>query len=248
VTAAAVYATASWLATRVAVRRLGPGDVEHRPLSQALATVASGIVQGARHVRERGPAARALLAITAQRFFSGLLFVSVLLLYTEQGYLHRGLTGLGETITATVAGGLVAALVTPAVTRRIGTQRWIVVVFTAAAGVTVAFLSPYRHWSLLLAGLGLGFAAQAAKICVDTLIQESIEDAFRGRVFSFYDTLFNLSFVSAAAVAAVVVPDDGRSALVVALVAGGYATTAMLYGVFVRLRSGAEPREPVLVV
>lgn len=247
VAAAAVYLTACWLATRIAVRRLGPTDrVTRQPLSHALGTVARGLLQGARHVHERPPAARALLAITAHRFFSGLAFVAVLLLYTEHGYLHGGFNGLGQTITATVAGSLVAALVTPRVTRRLGTQRWIVVVFAAAAVVTVAFLSPYRHWSLLLAGLGLGFTAQAAKICVDTLLQESIEDAYRGRVFSFYDTLFNVSFVTAAAVAAGVVPDNGRSFLVVALVAGGYAATALLYGVFVRLRTPGEPPEPVL--
>jgi MFS family permease len=245
--AAVVYLGAAWLATRIGARRLGPTTaVEPHPLSHALGTVVRGLVQGARHMRERPPAARALLAITAHRFFSGLGFVAVLLLYTEGGYLHRGFTGLGQTLTATVVGGLVAAVVTPRVTRRLGTQRWVVIVMAAAAAVAAAFLSPYTHWSLLVAGLGLGFTAQAAKICVDTLVQESIEDAYRGRVFSFYDTLFNVSFVSAAALAAVVVPDNGRSLVVVALIAAGYAVTALVYGTFVRLRAGSEPPEPVL--
>ncbi len=245
--AAAVYVTASYLATRITVRRLGPdGGIEPGPLSHAAGMVAHGLVQGAQHVRERGPAARALLAIGAHRLFSGLAFVSVLLLHTEQGYLHRGFGGLGQTVTATVTGGLVAALVTPWVTRRIGTQMWIVAVFVGAAFVTVAFMSPYTHWSLLVAGLGLGFAAQASKICVDTLLQESIEDAFRGRVFSLYDTMFNVSFVSSAGLAALVVPDDGKSLLVVALIAGGYAVTALVYGGFVLLRARSDGPEPVL--
>ena len=40
------------------------------------------------------------------------------------------------------------------------------------------------------------------KICVDTIVQETIDDAYRGRVFAVYDMLFNVSFVSAALFAA----------------------------------------------
>ena len=233
--AALVYAVASWLATLLGVRRLGPSaQVTREPLGRALGTVARGLLQGARHVAERAPAARALLAITAHRFFSGLLFVAVLLLYTKGGYLHGGFGDLGQTLTATVVGGLVAAVVTPRVTRSWGTQRWIVVVFAAAGVVSAVLLPLWTHPALVAAGLGLGFAAQASKICVDTLVQESVEDAYRGRVFSFYDTLFNVSFVAAAAVAAGLVPDDGRSPLVVVLISAGYALTALVYGLLVR--------------
>lgn len=247
VVAGVVYVAASLLATRIGTRRLGPTEqVVRQPLSHALGTVARGLVAGARHVRGCPPAARALLAITAHRFFSGISFVSVLLLYTAHGYVHRGFAGLGQTLIATVVGGLIAALVTPRITRAWGTQRWVVVVFGAAALITVGFFPPYRHWALLVAGLGLGFASQAAKICVDTLVQEAVDDAYRGRVFALYDTLINVSFVVAAALAAVVVPDNGRSLAVVALVAGGYAVTALVYGAFVRSRAPHEPQEPVV--
>ena len=39
-----------------------------------------------------------------------------------------------------------------------------------------------------------------------TLVQAGVDDAFRGRVFSLYDVIFNVAFVAAAAVAAVVLP------------------------------------------
>jgi hypothetical protein len=178
-------------------------------------------------VAERGPAARGLGAISAHRFFYGLSFVTTLLLYTEEGAIGLGFAGLGEVVVASVLGGLLAAAVTPAVTRRLGTQTWVTLVFAVAAVVEVAFGLPFTHAFFLVAAFFLGFAAQASKICIDTLLQESVEDDFRGRVFSFYDTLFNLSFVAAAAASAVLLPPDGKSYLVIGIIAGGYAVTAL---------------------
>jgi hypothetical protein len=245
--AAAGYVLAGLLAARIAAGRLGPSHAPaHARLRDALAAVAGGVAQGAQHVRERGPAARGLAAISAHRFFYGLSTVATLLLYTEQGAIGLGFTGLGQVVVVSVLGGLLAALATPRATRRLGTQRWIVIVFSVAAAVEVAFGLPYTHAAFLVAAFFLGFAAQASKICVDTLIQESVEDDFRGRVFSFYDTLFNVGFVAAAAASAVLLPPDGKSYLVIALVAGGYALTALLYGVATARQAALEPPEPVV--
>jgi MFS family permease len=245
--AALLYVGAALLARRMGRTELGP---DHPPLHErvwtALGGVAAGVLQGAAHVRQRGPAARALAAIAAHRFFYGLSFVATLLLYTEQGALHRGFAGLGEVVLASVVGGLLAALVTPRVTRRLGTQRWIVLLFAAAAVVEVCFGTPYTHPFFLVAAFCLGFVAQASKICVDTLVQESTDDDFRGRVFSFYDTLFNVSFVSAALASAVLLPPDGKSYLVIGIVAGGYAVTCAAYAVATARRIRTEPREPVV--
>jgi MFS family permease len=117
---------------------------------------------------------------------------------------------------------------------------------SVAAVVEVAFGAPYTHGFFLVAAFFLGFAAQASKICVDTLVQEAVDDDFRGRVFSFYDTLFNLSFVSAALASAVLLPPDGKSYAVIAIVAAGYAVTALVYGVATARRMPLEPPEPVV--
>jgi MFS family permease len=228
--AAAVYAATSLLAARIGRGRLGPEGAQARtPVSHALTTVAAGLLDGARHIRGHRPAAAVLVVIALHRFFSGLAFVLVLLVYTPNGFLRGGLGHLGETLTAVVAGGLVAAVVTPRIVRRIGAPAWVVLALVLAALVTGLCFPPYTQVWLVVAGAGLGFAAQAAKICVDTLVQESIDDAFRGRVFALYDTLFNVSFVAAAVLAAAVVPDDGHSLPVVALVATGYLVTALGY-------------------
>lgn len=248
VVAAAVYLGAGLLAATLGRERLGP-DVRTSParLGESLRTVARGLVEGFQHVRSHGQAARGLAAITSQRFFYGLTFIGALLLYTPDGAVHRGLAGLGQVVTASIVGGLVAALVTPSATRAMGTQRWVVVVIGAAALVEIAFIPTYTHPMFLLAALGLGFSAQAAKICVDTLVQEAIDDDFRGRVFSLYDTLFNVGFVSSAALAALLLPDDGKSYPLLALTIAGSAATAVLYGLYTRPRAPGEPPEPLIV-
>ena len=246
--AALVYVLAGLLASRIARDLLGPVDPPLQVrLRSALGAVARGVAQGARHVADRGPAARGLAAISAHRFFYGLSFVTTLLLYTEEGAIGLGFAGLGEVVVASVLGGLLAAGVTPAVTRRIGTQTWITLVFAVAAVVEVAFGLPFTHAFFLVAAFFLGFAAQASKICLDTLLQESVEDDFRGRVFSFYDMLFNVSFVAAAAASAVLLPPDGKSYLVIGLIAGGYAVTSAVYGVLTARARAHEPPEPVVV-
>ena len=78
--------------------------------------------------------------------------------------------------------------------------------FALAALTEIVFGLPYQIQTILPAALLLGIVAQGSKICVDTLVQEQVEDDFRGRVFSFYDTLFNVTFVAAAVVAAFLLP------------------------------------------
>jgi hypothetical protein len=79
--------------------------------------------------------------------------------------------------------------------------------------------------AVLVAAFVLGLASQGIKICVHTLVQLGVHDAFRGWIFSLYDVLFNVAVVAAAAVAALVVPESGKSYAVVAAI----ALTAVAY-------------------
>jgi predicted MFS family arabinose efflux permease len=64
---------------------------------------------------------------------------------------------------------------------------------------------------------------------VDTLVQSNIDDEFRGRVFSLYDTAFNLSFVAGAAIAAFTLPANGKSVAALVVMSAAYVAIAMLY-------------------
>ncbi len=60
----------------------------------------------------------------------------------------------------------------------------------------------------------------------------------RGRAFAFYDVVFNAAFILAAALGALVIPDDGYSRLLYAFIAALYLLTALAY-----LRAGRRTHE-----
>jgi hypothetical protein len=64
---------------------------------------------------------------------------------------------------------------------------------------------------------------------VDTIAQTIISDAYRGRVFSFYDMIFNGLYVAGFAVAAVILPPTGKSYAALMLIGCGYAVAAAVY-------------------
>lgn len=231
--AALPYLAAAGLASGFGRADLGPDSVA-RAARLSVADVGRGMAAGARHVWAIRPAAAALLAISLHRLWYGVLTLMTLLLYRntfsgDGGLFPGGIVGLGEVIAAGGVGTLLAAVATPGVVRRIGKRRWITLLLVCAGvsqfGLGLPFLAP----TIVLASLVLGFVAQGVKICVDSTLQEEVEDDVRGRVFSVYDTLFNVTFVAALLAGAFLLPSTGISYLLLAVVGAGYLATAALY-------------------
>ena len=85
-------------------------------------------------------------------------------------------------------------------------------------------------------------AGQGISICATTILQEEVDDAFRGRTFSFYDVMFNVTYVAGAGLSAVFMPNTGRSPTIIGLVAVGYAVAAAGYWIVSRQPSAdGEP-------
>jgi len=240
--AAVLYAVAGGLALRIPRPLLGPDfDPERPAVREAVRRVLTGLVDGLRHLRDRPEPAAGLAVIGSHRYWFGISTVALVLLY--RNHFHgpgESEAAFADLSVATLVGGLgflAAALVTPVVTERTTPRRWILLLLTAAG---VAQLLPgglYTRPALLVTVFMLGLASQGIKICVDTVVQTGVDDAFRGRVFSLYDVLFNVAFVAAAATATVLLPPDGRSYPVLALVAGGFLVTAAAYARLVPSRA-----------
>ena len=248
VTASVLYAIAAGLALRIPRDLLGPDFDPDRPaVREAVRHVVRGMVDGLRHLRDRGPAAHGLLAIGAHRFFYGISTVSLILLYRNYFYpgdVDAAFNGLSVAVLVSGAGYVSAAVITPLVTERVSSRAWILLLLAVAA-VTQLFPGAfYTVPALLVTSFVLGIASQGIKICVDTLVQAYVDDAFRGRVFSLYDVIFNVAFVAAASVASVVLPESGKSYPVLGAVAIGYVATALVYGLLSRGRVEATPGLP----
>ena len=201
----------------------------------------AGLAEGARYVlRRRGPAA-ALGATGGNRFLYGILFLMSILLYRNYFYRSSGanaaLSHYTVLVIASALGYACAALITPRVTKTLSKPAWITVLLAAAALITGPLGETFNQVAFLIIGFGLNLVGQGVAICSTTIVQEEVDDDYRGRVFSFYDMTFNVTFVAGAALSAAFMPDTGRSATIIGLVAVGYAVTAGAYWLATRLRS-----------
>ncbi|MYS33940.1 MFS-type transporter involved in bile tolerance (Atg22 family) [Streptomyces sp. KhCrAH-43] len=227
---AALYLASALAALSLASGLLGPDRGAGRgPLRAALAAAAGGLLDGVRHLMEHRSASRALTAMTVIRFCYGALTVMVLMLcrYAWADGEDDGLALLGLAVVVSGAGFFAAAVLTPWAAARLGRFRWMVVCAATAAVLEPALGLWFAPAPMLVAAFVLGLVTQGAKIATDTVVQIAVDDAYRGRAFSFYDVLFNVAFVAAAAAAASMLPPDGRSVALVIGVAVLYASSAL---------------------
>ncbi|GAA3622507.1 MFS transporter [Microlunatus ginsengisoli] len=231
--AALGFAVSATLSLRIPRRRLGPDELE--PTSAG--DVVHGLVAAVRHLVERRPAGLGLLTIGAQRIVYGVVTVATILVY--RNYFHPvtevepAIADLGLLVGFTGAGFVLAAVVTPPMTARIGVRAWVISCLFGSALFQLVPGAIYTKVWLMVAAFLLGLTAQCVKICVDTLVQAHVDDDFKGRVFVIYDMIFNVVLVAAAGIAALIVPTNGKSVLVLAAMAGCY----LLVGVWFTLVS-----------
>jgi len=235
------YLAASVVAATMRRDLLGPvrapGQQPPGRLLNEFGSVAAGLVDGARYVLgRRGPAA-ALGATGAFSFLFGPLFLMTILLY--RNYFYRSGAGVAESHIGTLVvvsgiGYFCAALVTPPAIRRLSKPAWITVLLAASAAVTATLGETFIEIVYLAVGFCLYLTRQGVAISATTILQEEVDDAYRGRIFAFYDMMFNVTFVIGTAISSAFMPADGRSPVIVGLVAAGFAVAAAAYWLAVR--------------
>jgi MFS family permease len=245
------YVAAGALATIMPRDLLGPGQVPPggRPpeggtgrLGADLAEVAAGLMAGARYLlKRRGPSA-ALGATSAYSFLFGPLFLTSILLY--RNYFYPAHVTVAESHVGTLAvfsavGYTCAALVTPPATRHLSKEAWITLMLIAAGVVTAAIGETFNEAAFMAIGFLMYLARQSVAITAVTILQEGIEDSFRGRAFAFYDMVYNAAFALGAVLFAAFMPPDGKSVAVIAVIAGGYLVAAIAYW----LSAGRSPAD-----
>ncbi|MER7506420.1 MFS transporter [Nonomuraea pusilla] len=212
---------------------LGPAVDPGRPQArEALRNVVAGLVDGARHIAHRRVAAATMGAMAAHRFLYGMATALGIILYRyyfTDGDADAALRGLSMVVATSGVGYFLAVIITPYATERFTIERWVPIALASAGVLSGALVAPFQEWGLPLAGFVLGVAGQSVKICADTTVQRDVEDIYLGRAFSLYDMLFNGMYVLAAALSALILPENGKSYLAVAIITAGYPLAALAY-------------------
>ena len=198
-----------------------------------LAVVATGLRAGVRYVAGRRAAAAALAATGGNRLLYGVLFLMSILLYRNYFYRSAGANAALSHFTVLVLVSAVgygcAALITPRLSRWLGKPAWMTLLLLSGALVTALLGETFSQVAFLIIGFWLNLVGQGVAICATTILQEQVADTYRGRVFSFYDMMFNVTFAAGAGLCAAFLPVTGYSPGMVAVVAGGFGVTGVGY-------------------
>ncbi|MBB2912712.1 MFS family permease [Streptosporangium becharense] len=239
-----VFGLSALIARTMGRQLLGPAFDPDRPQArEAVRHVLSGLLDGARHIVHHRAAAAAMGAMATHRFMYGMCTAMLVMLsrYYFAENAEDALNAATLVVATSGVGYFLAILVTPWATERFTIERWVPAMLVTAGVLTLVLGLPFRQWGFAVAGLVLGVAGQSIKICADTAVQRDVEDAYLGRAFSIYDMLFNGTYVLAAAVAAMLLPADGKSTVVLAVITAGYLAGALVY----RAVTPARTREPL---
>ncbi len=235
---------------RGVLRRRQPGRQDHAPRPARSGTRAGPAGAGpdprrnsarslpgwrracATSVKRRGPGA-ALGATGGNRFFYGILFLMSILLYRNDFYhgaAHASAEAhYGYLVAAVAVGYFCAALVTPPVTRRLTKPAFITLLLAASAVVIASLGETFSQPAYLGMGFCLGLAGQGIAICATTILQEQLADDYRGRAFSLYDMMFNITFAVGALISVPFMPLSGKSHALIGVIAAGYVLVAAGY-------------------
>lgn len=224
---AAVLFTGSVMIAR-GFHRNALGPEPGQPRSSA-GEVWHGLGVALRHLRTRPAAELALVGMFVSRLLFGLFSVTVILAIrnffnTDPDEALADLTLWG---LATGAGFISSTALVPLLARRLGLLRTAIAVLSMC--VAAQFLPVFwpSMWLLFAASFFIGLGVQSFKICVDTVVQAHVDEAYKGRVFTFYDVGFNGAFVLAAVIAALTLPDTGIDVVGFAVMALAYAGLVM---------------------
>ena len=247
---------ASLITTRLTRWQLGPEKIPEESLRQGLLRVTKDFAGAAKYLTARLTPGQGLAVTAIHRFLYGLVFIAAILMsrnilaanpypYLEpSNYVDVAGTGMVAGLGSFAiimgligAGGAISVVITPLLSRQLGPQRWVAVMFlVAAAAMLILSLAPIQL-VVFSAALILGIGSQGSKIAIDTIVQTDTADQYRGRAFAFYDVIFNAAFVAAAVFAAVIIPDSGWSRPLFLGIAAAYILTA----IWMYFRSAKSP-------
>ena len=227
---AACFFIAGLLALRIKREELGP--LPHEVKKQSVVAAYQEMVDGYKFLRTIKDCFLGISATAVQRGGLTALTLMALLLnrntFNDPTNPEAGLAGFAFAITIAGVGITIGAVIAPFGVKKFGRHAWIRYSLFASAVLPILLAFNQNEFFLVATGFFAGMAGQGVKVTNDALVQSKIVDEFRGRVFAVYDVMVNMGIVSGAIIAAFVLPADGVSSVLPALIALAYVLVALV--------------------
>lgn len=219
---ALLQVVAATISTKFHAHELGPDKPAEGWIEQ-LQRVMHQLTEGWRQLGQHPRALRSLMVVVFHRSAFGMVTVTaiVLMRHAINGFADTdsAIIELAVTVGGAAAGAFIGAAMAPWLAGRWGISRLTSTALMVGATGTAIFLAIVISYpktvaavpSMVIAGAFIGWVGQTVKVCGDTVMQESISDLHLGRVFAIYDMAVNVGLFSGILLAALWLPDDGRS-------------------------------------
>jgi hypothetical protein len=228
------------LVTRL-IRSPGRTPPPRDSLLASVGRVARDLFEGLGVIARTDRARLALIAILVLRTIVMVVLIAGVLFVKQHypGADERGgrLSVSALALAAAGLGAFLAALAAPRLRRYADEGRLILLGYAVTGASLIPFVSGIRVATLLGLVLIGGFGGFLTKVAVDSLVQSSLPDFYRGRAFALYDILYNLGSICAAAA----VVASGGSEINRLLVATGAVTLGAGIALAVAMRRSGMP-------
>ena len=184
------------------------------------------MLEGFHILRAHKDALRGIVSVGVQR--GGITALTLMALLLERNLFNpsnnpdAGLAGFGVALGIAGVGVGVGAIISPYGVIRFGRHLWMRLLMIACTPWLIIFAFNVNEPMMIVCAFFVGLCGQGIKVTNDALVQSKIEDEYRGRVFAFYDVAVNAGIVTAAIIAALVLPKNGDSIWLPLLIAGAY--------------------------
>lgn len=220
------FLTAALACFRLNKYEIGPA--EHEVLAESRGY--KEVLEGLTILRSHTDALRGILSVGIQR--GGITALTLMALLLERNTFNdptdpdAGLAGFGMALAIAGIGIGLGAIISPYGVIRFGRHRWMRLLMFLCIPPLLIYAAGINEISMIASAFLVGLCGQGIKVTNDALVQSKITDEYRGRVFAFYDVAVNAGIVTGAIGAALVLPDNGVTAVLPITVAIFYLFAA----------------------
>ena len=226
-----LIASLGFLTAALACFRLNKYEIG--PLEHEVSAESRGykeVLEGLMILRSHSDALRGILSIGIQR--GGITALTLMALLLERNSFNdpadpdAGLAGFGMALAIAGIGIGLGAIISPYGVIKFGRHRWMRLLMFLCIPPLLIYAAGVNEISMIGSAFLVGLCGQGIKVTNDALVQSKITDGFRGRVFAFYDVAVNAGVVTGAVGAALILPDNGLTAVLPLMVALFYLFSA----------------------